>query len=530
MMRSPRILVVEDEGLVALDICKQLGAMGYDNVCNAGSAEKALALAENDPPDLALLDIRIDGSMDGIELGRRLRESCDTPVIYLTAFTDSETLERAKRTEPYGYVVKPIEGRELRSSIEVALFKHQEESARQRAESRAREIERQLFQTQRMDSLGKLTAGIAHELNNMLFAAMGNMNLLRADEKLSRASSERLDRALEACKRSADMIKQLLGFSRQGMYQPEVVNIRSSLHEALNFLGKVTEEDLKLSFTGANEDLPVTVDRSQFQQVITNLLLNAKQAMPKGGTVEFSLGRAYVESAHLHNPEAEPGEYVTLTVRDTGAGIDKKLLDRVFDPFFSTKPRGEGTGLGLAVVYGIMQRHGGWASIDSIPGEGTSVNLFFPLAQHCARPERSEPTSGAQRRLLTGSGRVMVLDDEEVIVEVIAGYLQECGFSPIGFCDPREALRWYETRANEVDVVILDMRMPEMDGAACYYEIKRLNRNAQILLCSGYARDETVDELLRHGAAGFFQKPCDFDQLAERVQQLVGCPAADSDA
>lgn len=379
-MGEPRILLVEDEGLVALDIRKRLHALGYANVDTARNADKALSLAEQAAPDLALLDIKIDGPMDGIELGEELRRRCGTPVIYLTAFSDDETLNRAKRTEPYGFLVKPINQRELHSTVEVALYRHKLELERERAEAKVRELERQLIQTQKMDAIGQLTAGIAHELNNALLTVVGNINLARTSRQLEPEMEISLDAALDGCNRSAGLIKQLLGFARQGLYRPEQVSLWRALNDALSFLEPLLEQRVRCLTICENQNLQIVVDREQFQQMITNLAMNAKQAMPEGGVVQFKIMRSLVENPQIHNPQAKPGYFVTLQVKDQGAGIEPNLFEKIFEPFFSTKPVGEGTGLGLSVVYGIMQNHGGWVSVESEKDKGSVFTLHFPEA------------------------------------------------------------------------------------------------------------------------------------------------------
>lgn len=377
-MVPANILVVEDEGLVAVDICRQLAAFGYDRVSTARSAEKALAISEDINFDLALLDIHIHGKMDGVELAHELNQRTGTPVVYLTAFADPATINRAVRTMPYGYLLKPINERELQSTVEMALYRRKVEYERAEAENRAREFERQLLQSQKMDAIGKLSAGLAHELNNTLLTIMGNISLASTDENLSKSMQRRLTHAMEGCERSAKLVQQLLAFARKGMFQPERQDLHRLVEETLDFLRQMLDRKVKVLLVNQTKSLWAEVDRTQFQQVVTNLVLNSQDFMPHGGRIIIELGRASVKSPPVENPGAVPGEYVTVRVIDEGEGIEQESLNRVFEPFYTTKPVGKGTGLGLSVVYGIMQRHHGWVTIDSQKGQGTTCTLYFP--------------------------------------------------------------------------------------------------------------------------------------------------------
>lgn len=520
-MKSPRILVVEDESVVALDIQKQLESLGYADVSAVRSADRALAIASASPLDLALLDIHIDGPMDGVELGKVLRTKYDTPIVYLTAFADSTTIHRAKHTEPYGYLIKPVDQRELRSAVAMALHKHKMEKDQQEAESKARELEKQLLQAQKMDAIGKLTAGIAHELNNALLTVMGNIGLAKNYGGDDSRVDERLQLALKGCERSAALIRQLMGFARQGFYRPERVEFQEVIQEAIGFLSPILEKNVDLKFEPGHERLLVTIDRGQFHQVIANLVINAQQAMPNGGRISMTCGKSYVEEPSHRNPEAVPGNYVTLRIEDQGEGIDPGNIDRVFEPFFTTKSKAQGTGLGLSVVYGIMQRHLGWITLESELGKGTIATLSLPESSSLEAfvPKQEEELV---RKPPHGRGSILVIDDEVTLVDVVCRYLEEFGYTTTGFSDPLKAVDWYKDNSEEVDVIILDMKMPKMDGSAAFTRLRAIHKGARVFLFSGYSQDEAVERVLKAGAEGFFHKPIDFDQLLHRLGEILG--------
>lgn len=520
---SPNILVVEDESLVALDICNELKTLGYPNVRTAGSAADALELAKAHPPDLALLDIHIKGRLDGVSLAEKLKEQNDIPIVYLTAFADRPTVDRAAKTLPHGYLLKPVQPKELRSTVELALYKQRIEAERAQAEARARELERQLLQAQKMDAIGALTAGLAHELNNALFVVMGNLNLAIMHPSLPRSVSERLDHAIEGCNRSANLLKQMLGFAKKGVLRPEILEINEFVQEAIDFLSQVLEKDTELSLAASAEPLHIEFDREQLYQVLTNLVINAQQAMPNGGRIVVKIGRTSVDDTNGLNSEAKPGSYATIHVVDEGQGIHEEDIDHIFEPFYSKKETGEGTGLGLAVVYGIVQRHGGWVNVKSELGSGTTFTLFVPLQGEqptsdlaAERLEESAPQESSVKKAKT----ILVIDDEEMIVDVTSKTLERRGFKAIGYSSAREALAWYEENSSSVDMVILDMKMPDMDGKASYQRIRQVKPNEKVLVFSGYAKGSDIDTVLHQGVMGVFQKPVDFEALIEKMQEI----------
>ncbi len=528
-MSTPRILVVEDENIVALDIRKQLLDLGYQEICTVRSADSALASAKRKPPDLALLDIQIEGDVDGVQLADQLRQGWGTPVVYMTALADPETIDRAKYTQPYGYLVKPIQREELHSVVETALHRHRMEKERVQAEERSRDLERQMLQSQKMEAIGSLTGGLAHELNNALMAVMGNINLASSCSTTQAELGERLDSAMDGCMRVAKLVKQLLGFAQQGRYQTQLSALRDLTRDVLKTFEKTSDGRISYFMAGAPVAALVKVDRDQFSQVVGSLLLNAQQATRGEGTVSLEFGKVHVESPEVFNPEAEPGTYLTLAVRDEGEGIDPESLPRIFEPFFSTRSKAESLGLGLAVVHGIMQRHGGWVTVDSVKGEGSVFTLYFPDA--------SEPASmWSVSNIAAGSpasseaGTIMVIDDERVIVDIVSKCLQENGYKVVGFTRPGEGLTWYAQNVRQVGVIILDMKMPTMSGSACFHEIKRINPKANVLVFSGYALDSSVEEVLKNGAKGFFEKPIDFERLLRQIEELLPKPARSASA
>lgn len=380
---------------------------------------------------------------------------------------------------------------------------------RKRAEDEATLLQRQLLQSHKMEAVGKLAAGIAHDLNNALAAVVGHLHLLgSAIETQGRAS---LETALTGCERASSLIQQLLGFSRQGKYNPEGLAIRNVVTTTVEFLAKVIDKDIIVDIGADDDALAIQGDVAQLQQVFTNLIINSVQAIKGSGRIQIDFGRREVLHPERFNPRSHTGFFVAVSITDTGAGIAPQHLDKIFDPFFTTKGEREGTGLGLSTVYGIMQNHSGWVEVESEIGVGTRFSLLFPQLEGAIAtpPPKPLPIMSEAR----ASGHVMVLDDEPVLVDLARQFLSNAGVFVTGFSDPKEALDWYRTHAHEVDIVILDMKMPRIDGPTCFHEIRRLNPDACVVIMSGYVEDTSAQALLEAGVYHFFEKPLRYPEL-----------------
>lgn len=352
MSDTPRILVVEDEAIVAMALQARLENLEYAVVGVVASGEEAIERAAELSPDLVLMDIRLDGAMDGIEAAEQIRVRFDIPVVYLTAHADRATLERAKLTGPFGYLLKPVEERALQTTVEVALYKH--------------EMERVLRQSNRLAAVGELAAGVAHEVNNPLASILGFSQLLM-DELEGSLRNDAL-KIFEEAQRATEIILDLLTFAKpQESSKAEVIATevlkRALALKAFDF--RVNHIEVKLDLAA---DVPrVMADENQLLQVFLNILTNAEQAMEEahgGGNLRIQ-GRRVDRN-------------VRLSFADDGPGISKDNLNRIFDPFFTTKGVGKGTGLGLSVSYGIVREHGGKLWAESDPGRGATFHLKLP--------------------------------------------------------------------------------------------------------------------------------------------------------
>ncbi|RMG44288.1 MAG: PAS domain S-box protein [Candidatus Dadabacteria bacterium] len=377
-------------------------------------------------------------------------------------------------------------------------------------------LQRQLYQSQKMTAVGQLAAGIAHDLNNALSAVVGHLQLLKRDNVLDGELKSSVDIALRGCERSSSLIEQLLGFARQGKYNLKQLELKKVLCETTAFLDKIIGKNVNISVKDAPAQLYVAVDQAQIQQALTNLIINASQAMPQGGEITISLDVEEINSPERFNPKAKSGRYACLSIRDTGTGIPAEQLDKIFEPFFTTKQNG--TGLGLSMVYGVMQNHGGWIEADSEPGKGTIMKLYFPLVRAPLKIVTPDKPAMNENR---ASGNVLVIDDEPFLVDLALKFLEKNGLNGKGFTSAADAINWYRENHKDTDLIILDLKMPEMDGKECFDKLCQINPAAKVILLSGYIDEQAVQELLSKGAVEFFQKPVKYPELVAWIKRYI---------
>ena len=520
-MAEPRILLVEDESIVAFDVQRTLEALGY-RVCGmVCRGDESIQVAAQTQPDLVLMDIKLKGEIDGIEAAERITASFDIPVVYLTAYADEQSLQRAKVTAPFGYILKPFEERDLRAAIEMALYRHQMErtlkereqwlsttlgsigdgvvttsekgsvtsvnpaaealtswkngdasgkqvtevlqvldeqehsivqpavtealqhgvvvrvtdkvlisrdgrrvpidysiapikdnkgkvsglvfalrdmTERKQVEEQRLRLEAEMSLAQKMEALGLLAGGVAHDFNNMLTVILGSVQLgLRQGDPRSPLYAE-LASIEAACKQAATLVRQLLAFSRRQELEPRVLDLNQLISDSTNMLGHIVGENVELRISLAPRLKTVLADGDSLVRIVMNLAANARDAMPHGGVLTIKTGLARLNGSGCRgHPNAKSGEYVQLSISDTGVGMDKVTRAHLFEPFFTTKEAGKGTGLGLAVVYGIVKQHNGWIEVESQAGQGTKCSVYLPT--HSAPAEQSAvPTSEAAPR------------------------------------------------------------------------------------------------------------------------------------
>jgi PAS domain S-box-containing protein len=378
-----------------------------------------------------------------------------------------------------------------------------------------RALQDQLRQAQRMEVVGQLAGGVAHDFNNILTAILGAAQIL--SERLPVGSDDRdvAEELVGAALRATELTRQLLAFSRKGPMQMRPLQMHRVIEEAIRLLSRSLDKRIEIRRELAADPDTILGDPALLQSAILNLAVNGRDAMPDGGVLTFSTA---VVSASP-GERAPGGELLAITVRDTGSGMDEAVRLRLFEPYFTTKPAGKGTGLGLASVYGCVRSHKGQVQVESAPGRGSSFRILLPLLRGVAA---DGPMPGEE--VLRGHGRVLVVDDEEIVRNALARMLDSLGYAVECFGDGEAALARYRMRHDDVDLVILDLVMPRLGGPEVFHLIRRIDPAARVVLASGYTQQEVTSELISAGALGFVHKPVRLEELSRQVHAALRTP------
>ena len=705
-----KILIVEDESIVSLDMQHRLQRLGYVVSAVASTGEEAIGLASDMQPDLVLMDIMLQGDIDGVEAADIIRERFGLPVIFLTAYSDEGTLERAKITEPFGYIIKPFKERELYATIEVVLARHEAEVKLRRAhdelEERVQErtrqlaglnldlqnqvevrkraevalqhrfdelqamsqlsnflargipdeaifqevldvlerlqqgdraavrlidaeghmyfkawrrlsedyrgaldkdalwdpgdlplrpiviadmavpepsalhqlnlqegieaavyiplsyqgglvgefavfydhqhnvddeevqllqnianyidlalarrkgedervaLEQRLRESQKMEALGQLAGGIAHDFNNMLTVITGYSELILANLGADETLYQDVKAINDAGSRAAILTGQLLTFSRTQVLRYRVLSINTVVDKMQALLQRVISEDIKLIVDLERDLSYVKADPGQLEQVLMNLIVNACDAMPRGGELVIRTANIELGEDLVYDARPQPGPYAKLEVSDTGCGMSEEILSHIFEPFFTTKSSGKGTGLGLATVYGIVSQSSGYIDISSQPDQGTTCSIYLPEAE--ALPMKQSKGEAPQ-----GTETLLLAEDEDEVRELASRILRDHGYAVLETCGGSEALDLAKSHADPIHLLLTDVVMPGLSGRELAQQLELLRPDIKILYMSGY----TDDTVLRHGIQEekmpFLQKPFVPETLALKVREVL---------
>jgi signal transduction histidine kinase len=554
-----RILIVDDipDNLYFLEVL--LKGNGFE-VISASNGAEALVLARTAPPDLIVSDILMP-VMDGYTLCRNWRgdERLKTiPFIFYTAtFTEKQDEELALGIGADRFLIKPLEPEVLMTSIRevlanssgrqevcfteapsdgVGLLKEYNEvlfrklekkmadleQANQELEQRIAEqkrLEEQLRQAQKMEAVGRFSAGIAHDFNNLLTVIIGYGGMMRMQKTIDEGQRNKVDHILEAADRAKNLARSLLTFSRKQPLNLQQLELNDAVSGVETFLQRVIGEDVVLSLVTTPQRLPVMADKGHIEQVLMNLAVNARDAMPEGGrlSIETTVVAIDEEYIRLHGYGVS-GRYALLSVSDSGVGMDALTCQQIFEPFFTTKDSGRGTGLGLSIVYGIVQQHNGHIHVYSEPGQGTTFRILLPLTADEAgadlAPVLHAPPSG-------GNETILIVDNEEAIREYLELFLATMGYTVYQACDGEEAIKIYRQRGEGIDLVLMDVIMPNKTGKEAAIEISSIKAGAKILFISGYTYDVISERHLLPEQAEMVMKPIAPSELAQKVREVL---------
>ena len=636
-MSGLRILLVEDEAVVAEDLADSISRLGYEHIDIAGSGPSALELAEKNRPDAVLMDIKLKGEIDGIATAQAIRDRYRTPIIYLTAYSDKATMERAKRTEPFGYLLKPFNVRELHSTIEIAVFKGQmEEQIRKSArwyastlrgmsdgvittdtcgrvtfmnpaaelitgqtaiealghplgtvmqlpgaeagglaETPVEAVLREggpvemlsvtMFNARRgtivhladsaapirddtgkitgvvivfrdltlhhrqeearrqelkIEALGRLSAGISHDFNNLLTGIIGYATLIaeKSTDPVSRRQAEEIKSIGE---RSAALTRQLLTFSRKHPAQAETCDLCEIVTGMRDLLSRTLGDHIVTATRLCGGPALILADAGHIEQVLMNLAVNAADAMPSGGQIRLEVEEISLDSPLVtFSAQLAPGDYVVLTVSDTGRGIDPAVLPHIFEPFFTTKESGYGTGLGLATVLGLLRQNHAQILVESAPGQGATFRIYFPSRKPTSEAAAAKPVTPSRP---LEPGTILVVEDQPYLLSLVAQVLRDAGYQVLEASGMQPALAAAEQHRGAIHLLLSDISMPGGSGLELAKSLRAARPDLQLMFMSGYG------ENVLGGGAGtlsepfeFIQKPFDPDDLVGRIAEMLG--------
>jgi signal transduction histidine kinase len=536
-MISANVIVVEDERVVALHLKQQLTRLGYSVPAMATSGDQALRQIAEYRPDVVLMDVHIDGPQDGIDTAASIPPDLQVPVIYLTAYSEEATLERARGTKPYGYLIKPFSERELHASIQMVLERRRADGVVRENERRLEELvatrtaelseqvslrvqaERDMVHMQKMEAIGQLSGGIAHDFNNLLTVIMGSLSRIErrpelpADEVRRSAST-----ALRASQKAATLTHRLLAFSRRQALDPKPTSINDLVSTMADTLRRTLGETVAVATVLGPELWLVSVDVNQLESAILNVAVNARDAMTGSGQLTIETANQLLAQTFCEqHATVTPGEYVRLSIADTGVGMTPEVARKAFEPFFTTKDIGAGTGLGLSQVYGFVRQSGGHITIDSHPGVGTTVHLYLPRAI-AAKPSSIDVHEFKTAPHANTDEVILVVEDDDEVRANAVGLLRELGYQVLEASEASTALNIVRG-SQPISLMFTDIGLPGgTNGRQLADQARRVRPDLRVVFTTGYARnaftyrgrlDEGMDLLL---------KPFTFAALAAKIR------------
>jgi two-component system cell cycle sensor histidine kinase/response regulator CckA len=388
-------------------------------------------------------------------------------------------------------------------------------TGRKHSEKEKKKLQDQLQVLQKLESLGTLAGGIAHDFNNLLMGIQGNISLMLLYIDSTHLFYEMFKNIEKQVKSGAKLTSHLLGYARKGKYEVKPIDLNQLVEDISETFAR-TRKEITIRRDFAEDLLAIEADSGQIEQVLVNLFINASDAMHGGGNLILKTINITHNDIKSKVYEAKLGNYVLLTVTDTGIGMDKRTAKRIFDPFFTTKEMGMGTGLGLASVYGIIKAHGGYIDVESKKGRGTTFMIYLPVSEN-----KVQQVIKTDKGIIKGTGTVLLVDDEENIVKVGRRLLEALGYRALIVKSGEEAIEIYRKNRKAIDIVVLDMVMPDIGGGKTFDRMKEINPDVKVLLSSGYSIDGEADEILKRGCNGFIQKPFNINDLSHKIREIL---------
>ncbi|MHB8106308.1 MAG: hybrid sensor histidine kinase/response regulator [Candidatus Cryosericum sp.] len=518
-----RIIIIEDSQDDALLVAREVERAGYTlQTTRVQTAEEMRRALEQKPWDLVLADYRLPdfSAAEGLTI---LKETgLDIPFIVVSGKIGEDVAVQLMKDGAVDYVMKD---RLLRLGPAVQRELHDAEE-RRKAEAEKESMRAQLLQSQKMEAIGQLAGGVAHDFNNLLTSILGNAAIIRGDTSASDPIVVNLSAIETAARQAADLARSLLTFSRKAVISAVPMHMAEAIDTTLAIVRQSLPVTMNIVRDVSQNTWSVLADPSQMSQVILNLAVNARDAMQGRGTLMIRLRNVEVDEQYVHTHVlARTGEFVHLSVIDTGPGIPNEILEHLFEPFHTTKPAGSGTGLGLSIVYGAVKQAGGWVTAESPETGGTVFDIFLPRCNETPQ----ERTTGNPVAVKVTSGTVLVVEDEPVVCAVADALLARNGYEVLTAADGASALTVLGEHPGSVDLILLDMTMPGMTTDEAVRAIRGMDAHVPILLTSGYTSSDTVRHMLDEGTVqGFLAKPYEQGQLFASVARLLRAAAEGS--
>ena len=519
MENRPRILICDDEPLMTQSIKAILGIGNY-RVQTTNSSRHALTLIHAESPDLVILDVMMPG-MTGFEVLDAVdRERCDAAFIIVTGEASVDSAIKAMRKGAIDYLRKPFEPDELIIRVESVLKQREMKHEHMCVEAENRKLENQLRQSQKMEAIGTLAGGIAHDFNNVLSIILGNTELALADMPNEHTARQNLEQILTASLRAREMIRQLLSFSRKEESGRKPLRLNSVIVESLKLMRASLPTNISIEREICETECKTIADATQIHQIMLNLCTNAAHAMePNGGVLTIRLEPVTLDDATAADIDGlAPGNYTRLAVADTGHGIEKDIIDRIFDPYFTTKGTGKGTGMGLSVVHGIIKASGGAIRAFSRPGRFTEFQLYLPVVDTVID---AEPAIFDRPHLQGGHEHILIVDDEEMLVDMMRQVLEQLGYTVSAHTDSTAARKAFLSCPQAYDLLITDMTMPGMTGTDLAKAVKAVRKDLPIILCTGFNEQINEENSQSLGIQALIMKPVGMQQLAETIRSVL---------
>lgn len=516
---SPRILLVIDKSRDFVDLENRLHPLGYRTTGPADGEADIIEVVAALQPDMVLLDIALDSEGGAPAAFDRIRNSSGIPVVFITDGSEEEQHILAGISGTFGYILKPFRDLELKTAIEIALARARKNIPGPRLKKERKRLESDRHASQKMEALGTLAGGIAHDFSNIIGAIIGYTQLSLLDVPADSHHRENMERVLQAGKRAKELIKQIWIFSQRADRELRPVNVLPLIKEVVRFLRSTIPATIEIRQGWHTQNTTVLADPTEIYQLLINLCTNAANAMrDRGGTLTINLSEEAIqnEAPSSVSPHAAPRPYLVITISDTGHGMDPDTLSRIFEPYFTTKAHGEGAGMGLAVVHGIVNSYGGYMEVKSESGVGADFYVHLPLFANGYAGIQLAPSSSVRKPI-----RVMFVDGEETLVNLGERMLSRLGYKALGVTSCLEALTTFRADPHAFDVIIADQTMPQMTGLEMAEEMLGVRPDIPIILFTGLTREVSLEQAQQAGIKRLMLKPLVLQELAETLRSVL---------